>query len=106
MKINLFLLIFSTFYIISDDLQIDINITEQRLYLKENGLIIDSFPVSTSKYGEGSIQNSFKTPLGKHKIKTKIGKNADINTIFIARENSYKKADIDRKSTRLNSSHQ
>jgi len=94
MKINLFLLIFSTFYIISDDLQIDINITEQRLYLKENGLIIDSFPVSTSKYGEGSIQNSFKTPLGKHKIKTKIGKNADINTIFIARENSYKKADI------------
>jgi hypothetical protein len=40
-----------------------IDISEQRLYLMENDHIMESFPISSSKYGEGSIENSFKTPL-------------------------------------------
>ena len=74
--------------------QIIIDISEQRLYLFEKDILKQSFPVSTSSFGEGSIANSFKTPLGLHQIKEKIGTNVPINTIFIARENTSKKAKI------------
>ena len=52
--------------------QIIIDISEQRLYLFEKERLKQSFPVSTSSFGEGSIENSFKTPLGLHQIKSKI----------------------------------
>jgi lipoprotein-anchoring transpeptidase ErfK/SrfK len=55
---------------------------------------VESFPISTSKYGEGSIENSFKTPLGFHEIKEKIGDNVLVNTIFVARNNTGKVANI------------
>ena len=74
--------------------QIIIDISEQRLYLFEKDILNQSFPVSTSSFGEGSTENSFKTPLGLHQIKEKIGTNVPINTIFIARENTSKKAKI------------
>ena len=35
--------------------------------------MIRSYPVSSSAYGEGQIENSLKTPLGMHEVKTKIG---------------------------------
>lgn len=73
---------------------IEVDISEQRLYLKENGLIKASYPISTSKYGEGSVENSFKTPLGKHSIKEMIGEEAQINTIFSARINTNRSATI------------
>ena len=71
-----------------------VDISEQRLYLFEEGTLKQSFPVSTSKFGEGSIENSYKTPLGSHEIKEKIGTNVPINTIFVARENINKVAKI------------
>ena len=74
--------------------RIIVDISEQRLYLFENDILKLSFPVSTSKYGEGSKENSYKTPLGSHKIKDKIGTNVLINTIFIARENTNRLATI------------
>ena len=74
--------------------EIIIDISEQRLYLFEKDVLKQSFPVSTSSFGEGSIENSFKTPLGLHQIKSKIGTNVPIYTIFIARENTNKKAKI------------
>ena len=60
----------------------------------ENSLIKASYPISTSKYGEGSIENSFKTPLGKHSIKEMIGEEAEINTIFTSRINTKRSATI------------
>jgi len=80
-----YLLLLSAFFtdISSQDIEIIVDISDQRLYLIENNDIIESFPVSTSKYGEGSIENSFMTPLGLHEIKEKIGKNAPLNTVFI-----------------------
>ena len=74
--------------------RIIIDISEQRLYLYEKDILKQSFPVSTSSFGEGSLENSFKTPLGSHEIKQKIGTNVPINTIFIARENTNRKAKI------------
>ena len=73
---------------------IEVDISEQRLYLIENSLIKASYPISTSKYGEGSIENSFKTPLGKHSIKEMIGEEAEINTIFTSRINTKRSATI------------
>ena len=71
-----------------------VDISEQRLYLIKNNRIIRSFPISSSKFGEGSIQNSFKTPLGMHVIKDKIGFNAPKNTIFKSRINTNRPAEI------------
>ena len=71
-----------------------VDISEQRLYLFEKDKLKQSFPVSTSRFGEGSIENSYKTPLGSHEIKEKIGTDVPINTILIARKNTSRKAKI------------
>ena len=78
----------------AESFNIEVDISEQRLYLIENSLIKASYPISTSKYGEGSIENSFKTPLGKHSIKEMIGEEAEINTIFTSRINTKRSATI------------
>ena len=68
MSKNSFLVIFLliSFQISSNDVSIEIDISEQRLYLIEGLDIKASYPVSSSKYGEGSIENSFKTPLANN----------------------------------------
>ena len=78
----------------AESAHIEVDISEQRLYLIENNLIKASYPISTSKYGEGSIENSFKTPLGEHSIKEMIGEEAKINTIFTSRINTKRSATI------------
>ena len=78
----------------AESAHIEVDISEQRLYLIENSLIKASYPISTSKYGEGSIENSFKTPLGKHSIKEMIGEETEINTIFTSRINTKRSATI------------
>ena len=55
---------------------------------------MESFPISTSKFGEGSVENSYKTPLGLHQIKEKIGSEVAENTIFISRINTFRVANI------------
>ena len=62
-----------------------ISIKAQQLDYLHNHKTIASFPVSTSKHGTGNQNNSFKTPLGLHKIKLKIGKNCPVNTVFKSR---------------------
>ncbi len=53
---------------------ITVNIAEQSLSLfDEHGELIKRWPVSTSKYGTGCARNSYKTPLGLHRIHDKIG---------------------------------
>ena len=77
-----------------DNLTIEIDISKQRLFLLDNMEIVRSYPISSSKYGEGSTQNSFKTPLGNHVIKEMIGNNAIKNTIFTSRINTMRQAEI------------
>ena len=95
-KILIYSLVITFFFVesYSQNNEIIVDISEQRLYLYNNDNLVQSFPVSTSKYGEGQIENSFKTPLGLHEIKEKIGDKALINTIFNARENTNKIAEI------------
>ena len=93
-KILTLLLLLFTVITYAESAHIEVDISEQRLYLIENSLIKASYPISTSKYGEGSIENSFKTPLGKHSIKEMIGEEAKINTIFTSRINTKRSATI------------
>ena len=80
--------------VFSENTEIIVDISDQRLYLMINNKAVDSFPVSTSKYGEGSIENSFKTPLGLHEIKDKIGQDVPLNNIFVSRINTRRQAII------------
>lgn len=43
------------------------------------------FVVSTSRNGTGQEQGSFRTPLGRHLVRAKIGKGAALNTVFVGR---------------------
>lgn len=70
-----------------DKLSIQISVAEQMLYLLDEGRnVVKQYPVSTSKFGTGNRVNSFKTPLGKHCIREKIGGDAPLNEVFIARQ--------------------
>ncbi|MDA9040572.1 L,D-transpeptidase [Gammaproteobacteria bacterium] len=89
------LVLFMSFNICAEDsLTIEIDISKQRLFLLNNMVIVRSYPISSSKYGEGSTQNSFKTPLGNHVIKEMIGRDVIKNTIFTSRINTKRQADI------------
>ena len=50
-----------------------VDIATQQLFFLKMGKIDVIYSVSTSVYGTGSQVNSFKTPLGRHKISEKIG---------------------------------
>ena len=63
-----------------------IHITNQELYLlSSGGSILTTWPVSTSKFGLGSDEGSFCTPLGKFRISEKIGASAPLWMIFKSR---------------------
>ncbi len=65
--------------------EIEISISKQKLFLIDNKSVIKTYLISSSKYGEGSKVNSFKTPLGKHVVKRKIGKDMPLGARFIGR---------------------
>ena len=50
-----------------------VDISSQQLFFLKRGKVEEIYSVSTSLYGTGSKVNSFKTPLGRHKISEKIG---------------------------------
>ena len=83
MKAKLYLLFF--FVQLITAMEIEISITNQELILRDDSGVIKTYKISTSKYGEGSTENSFKTPLGKHEIKKMIGKDVIIGGRFIGR---------------------
>ena len=63
-----------------------VNITTQQLFLLQKGKIEEIYSVSTSVYGTGSKENSFKTPLGRHKISEKIGEGLPEGAILKGRK--------------------
>lgn len=83
MKAKLYLLFF--FVQLITAMEIEISITNQELILRDESGVIKTYKISTSKFGEGSKENSFKTPLGKHEIKKMIGKDVIIGGRFIGR---------------------
>lgn len=50
-----------------------------------NDILVKTYPISTAKNGLGCEKGSFKTPIGWHKIRAKIGDRCPINSIFQGR---------------------
>jgi lipoprotein-anchoring transpeptidase ErfK/SrfK len=65
--------------------KIRISVSAQRLDLIEGGDILRSFPVSTSAFGLGTEQGSFKTPTGNFTIAEKVGDGAELGAVFKSR---------------------
>jgi UDP-N-acetylmuramate--alanine ligase len=58
------------------------SIETQTLLVCEKGAILERYDASTSRFGNGIRENSFKTPPGVHRIKEKIGSGAPLGRIF------------------------
>jgi len=71
-----------------------VSLAKQTLSLYRDGNLVKTYPVSTSKYGAGNQDGSYRTPLGVHSIKEKIGGDAPFGTIFKARKNTHQVAAI------------
>lgn len=71
-----------------------VNINQQTLHLYRNNELTKSYPISSSKFGIGNQVESFKTPLGVHRVAKKIGGSAPPGTIFKARVNTGRTAEI------------
>ncbi|HZE13383.1 MAG TPA: L,D-transpeptidase [Chthoniobacterales bacterium] len=62
--------------------RIVVSIPEQRLALLDNGTLVATYPVSTSKFTIGDAPGSRGTPLGELEIAKKIGDGAVSGTVF------------------------
>ena len=69
----------------SQQLKIQISVRDQRLALKCGRKTIATYPVSTSRFGLGSKEGSFKTPIGKFCVAEKIGDGMPAGTVFKSR---------------------
>ena len=67
--------------------------TQSLLHIKK-GTVLKKYSISSSYYGTGSRENSFKTPLGRHEIYKKIGNDLPVNAILKGRVWSGAIADI------------
>jgi lipoprotein-anchoring transpeptidase ErfK/SrfK len=62
--------------------RIVISIPEQRLAVLDNGALIATYPISTSKFAISDAPGSRGTPLGELEIAKKIGDGAVLGTVF------------------------
>jgi hypothetical protein len=83
--------------------------SQQILFVISKGTAIFSYPISTSRFGLGNENDSFKTPLGLHYIADKIGEDMPKMTIFKGRKplvNNLTLADLDlSKNTDIRNKH-
>ena len=68
--------------------------SKQVLLLIDNNEVIQRYVISTAKAGLGNKKNSYQTPLGAHEISHLLGEDAELGTIFKARINTQKCANI------------
>ena len=59
-----------------------VSVDEQILRIIDGDNILHTYPCSTAAKGTGYVMDSFKTPLGWHSIKKKIGKGAAWGQVF------------------------
>ncbi|NNM31094.1 MAG: L,D-transpeptidase [Akkermansiaceae bacterium] len=66
-------------------MQLRVSIARQELEVRDGPEVLRRYPVSTSRFGPGCEENSFKTPLGRFRIAEKHGHDAPPYTIFRGR---------------------
>lgn len=77
-----------------------ISIENQELYYIRNKTVVNTFIISSSKYGTGNKNGSNKTPLGIHKVKEKHGEDTPLNGIMVGRIFNGKIAKVYHDTTR------
>ncbi len=63
-----------------------VSVSDQKLALYQEGALIRTYPVSTSRYGVGNTADSNRTPLGWMEVARKVGDGAPIGAVFRARK--------------------
>ncbi|MDQ7073769.1 MAG: L,D-transpeptidase [Gammaproteobacteria bacterium] len=74
--------------------QILVSAEHQTLLLCEAKSVMATYSISTSRYGLGGTEGSYKTPLGKHRIAAKIGDGVPLGEVFVGRLAQGYSADI------------
>jgi lipoprotein-anchoring transpeptidase ErfK/SrfK len=64
---------------------IHVSIRDQQLTVKEDEREVRTYPVSTSRFGIGTEEGSFKTPTGRFRVAEKVGSNTPHGTVFVGR---------------------
>ena len=64
---------------------IRVSIQNQQLTVNDNDQPIRTYPVSTSRFGIGTENGSFKTPTGRFRVAEKIGGDMPSGTVFVGR---------------------
>ncbi|CAM3861271.1 L,D-transpeptidase-like protein [Kerstersia gyiorum] len=64
---------------------VHVDIANQLLRYVEKGKVVCTYPVSTGARGGGCEFGSYKTPIGLHRIKMKIGDGQPVGTVFFSR---------------------
>ncbi len=62
-----------------------ISVSSQTLCLYQGKQKVCQYPISSALNGIGGEKNSGKTPLGRHRIRAKIGEGLPINSVLIGR---------------------
>src|SRR5512146_434639 len=70
------------------DLYLIVSVEAQALLVCRNDAVVERYAASTSRFGNGSRENSLKTPLGMHRIKEKYGAGAPPGRVFTDREDT------------------
>jgi lipoprotein-anchoring transpeptidase ErfK/SrfK len=65
--------------------KIHISISDQQLTVTRADQTLRSYPISSSRFGIGTEEGSFRTPTGRFRIAQKIGGNMPGGTIFRSR---------------------
>jgi len=67
------------------EVTLEVDIGRQELLVRENGRVVERFPVSTAANGPGERDGSGCTPRGRHVIRACIGRDASAGAVFVGR---------------------
>jgi lipoprotein-anchoring transpeptidase ErfK/SrfK len=66
-------------------MRIVVDVASQTLDLYQGNSVVRHYGISSARNGVGQEFGSFRTPLGKHIIRAKIGEGQPVNTVFVRR---------------------
>jgi len=68
------------------DADVVVSVKDQKLGYYRDGNLVQSYKVSTSKFGVGDKPGSWQTPLGKHEVIAKIGRGLPTGAVLKSRQ--------------------
>lgn len=63
-----------------------VSVRDQKMAIMRDGQVVKTYPISTSKFGLGDKRGSCRTPLGTHRIASKIGNGQPKGMVFKSRK--------------------